>query len=119
MDKSTEKQVGGSHYKDMKIQPVDYIVGNGLSFLEGNVVKYITRHKAKHGAEDIKKVIHYCEMILDIEYKESKHDRTGEISGNRDTISAATLSSAYSIDFNPEWEVRGDRYSVYGDWTGD
>ncbi len=71
---SRDKQVGGSHYKDMKVQPVDYIVGNGLSFLEGNVVKYITRHRAKHGAEDIKKVIHYCEMILETEYKEITDD---------------------------------------------
>ena len=117
MDKATDKQVGGRHYKDMKIQPVDYIVGNGLSFLEGNVVKYITRHKAKHGAEDIKKVIHYCEMILETEYKENNYDRPSETSGNRGTLSAATLSTLYSVDIDTEWEVRDDRFSVYGNWS--
>lgn len=63
-------QVGGNHYKSLKIQPVEYITANGLSFLEGNVVKYITRHKTKGGIADIKKVIHYCQLILSTEYGE-------------------------------------------------
>ena len=45
--KATLKQVGGSHYKDCKIQPVEYIVGNDLTFLEGNIIKYVTRHRRK------------------------------------------------------------------------
>lgn len=71
------KQVGGGHYKEFGIQPVEYIHANNLSFLEGNVVKYITRHKSKNGIEDIKKVIHYCELIIELEYnqkKETKND---------------------------------------------
>ncbi len=66
---ATERQVGGNHYKSCKIQPVDYIVENNLTFLEGNVVKYITRHRRKgEGASDIEKVIHYCELILEKDY---------------------------------------------------
>ena len=66
---ATERQVGGNHYKSCKIQPVDYIVENNLTFLEGNVVKYITRHRRKgEGAKDIEKVIHYCELILEKDY---------------------------------------------------
>lgn len=68
MTKATETQVGGSHYKDMGIQPVSYIHANKLSFLEGNVVKYITRHKAKNGRADVEKAIHYCQLILELEY---------------------------------------------------
>lgn len=64
------KQVGGQHYKDMKIQPVEFITANELSFLEGNVVKYISRHHAKNGADDVKKAIHYCELILKTVYGE-------------------------------------------------
>ena len=64
-------QVGGGHYKDMKIQPVEYIHANNLSFLEGNVVKYITRHKTKNKAQDIRKIIHYCTLILQLEYNET------------------------------------------------
>ena len=62
------KQVGGKHYADMKIQPVEFITANELGFLEGNVVKYICRHHAKNGAEDIKKAIHYCELLLQTKY---------------------------------------------------
>ena len=70
--KASEKQIGGSHYKDCAIQPVDYIVENKLDFLEGNVVKYITRHKTKNGIEDIRKVIHYAELILEKKYGKEK-----------------------------------------------
>ena len=70
--KASDKQIGGNHYKDCAIQPVDYIVKNNLDFLEGNVVKYITRHKTKNGIEDIRKVIHYAELILELKYGERK-----------------------------------------------
>ena len=54
MKTPTENQVGGTHYKECKIQPVEYIHANGLGFLEGNIVKYITRHRTKgEGALDI------------------------------------------------------------------
>lgn len=65
-----EAQVGGNHYKDLKIQPIEFIHANNLDFLVGNVVKYVVRAKNKNGAEDIKKAIHYCQLILDLEYGE-------------------------------------------------
>lgn len=61
-------QVGGTHYKGFAIQPVEYIHANKLGFCEGNVVKYITRHAAKNGADDIRKVIHYCQLLLELQY---------------------------------------------------
>jgi hypothetical protein len=70
---SLNKQEGGQHYKDKAIQPIVYIHANGLGFCEGNVVKYITRHKEKNGAEDIRKVIHYCELLLELEYKNASN----------------------------------------------
>lgn len=63
-------QVGGDHYKRMKIQPTEYCIANGLNFAEGNIVKYATRHRSKGGAEDIKKLIHYAQLILKHEYGE-------------------------------------------------
>ena len=63
-------QIGGEHYKQQGIQPVEYIVANNLTFLEGNVIKYTTRHRAKGKADDIRKVIHYAQMILELEYGE-------------------------------------------------
>jgi hypothetical protein len=67
-DKSLDSQVGGNHYRNFMIQPAEYISANGLSFFEGNIIKYITRHKSKGGAEDIKKIIQYAEMILEFDY---------------------------------------------------
>lgn len=58
-----EQQVGGDHYKKMKIQPLEYILANGLGFCEGNIVKYITRYGTKGGVEDIDKVIHYAQLL--------------------------------------------------------
>lgn len=63
------KQVGGSHYKDNAIQPIEYIVSNNLGFCEGNVVKYITRYAAKGGVQDLDKVIHYVELLKELKYE--------------------------------------------------
>ena len=65
---SLEKQVGCKHYRCMKIQPAQFITENKLLFAEGNAIKYICRHKFKGKAEDIKKAIHYLEMILERDY---------------------------------------------------
>lgn len=65
--KEAAKQVGGSHYQ-LPIQPIDYILKNKLGYCEANVIKYVTRHANKNGAEDIRKAIHYLEMILENDY---------------------------------------------------
>jgi len=65
--KATDKQIGGSHY-DMAIQPIDFIVKNGLDFCEGNVIKYVCRHEFKNGVEDIDKAIHYLELLKELKY---------------------------------------------------
>lgn len=68
-------QEGGSHYKGMTIQPIDYIIQNDLDYLQGNVIKYVTRHKHKNGAEDIRKAIHYLNFILEMQYGEKNESR--------------------------------------------
>lgn len=68
--KALDSQEGGIHYMNMAIQPVEYIMANDLGYLEGCVLKYISRHNAKNGAEDIRKAIHYCQLILELQYKE-------------------------------------------------
>jgi len=60
----TQHQEGGSHYKDMAIQPIEYILSNNLGYLEGNVVKYVSRHQSKGGKQDILKAIHYLQFII-------------------------------------------------------
>ena len=67
-----EKQEGGSHYKDLPIQPVEFCQRNRLGFCESSVVKYVTRHRSKNGAQDIRKAIHFLELLLELEYQEDK-----------------------------------------------
>lgn len=62
-------QVGGNHYK-LPIEPIDFIHANGMPFMDGNIVKYISRHRRKNGAEDIRKIKEYCDLILELEYGE-------------------------------------------------
>jgi len=63
-----DKQIGGSHYKDMKIQPSEFINKNDLPFAEGNAIKYICRHKHKGERQDLEKAKHYIDMILERDY---------------------------------------------------
>jgi hypothetical protein len=67
---ATNMQVGGSHYLEMPITPTEYIIANDMGWLEGNAVKYISRHKRKNGRQDIEKAIHYCHLILEHFYKD-------------------------------------------------
>jgi|TARA_R100001460_G_scaffold67650_3_gene108080 hypothetical protein len=66
--KSLDKQISGTHYKKLKIQPAKFINENKILFAEGCVIKYVCRHQSKNGKEDILKAIHYLEMILDRDY---------------------------------------------------
>jgi|TARA_R110000796_G_scaffold116070_2_gene228519 hypothetical protein len=61
----TKRQEGGDHYSKHKIQPYTFIQTNGLSFFQGNVIKYVVRYKDKNGIEDLKKIIHYCELEIE------------------------------------------------------
>ena len=71
-NKTSDSQVGGSHYKDMLIQPLEYIIANKLSFCEGNVVKYVSRWKNKNGIEDLRKARHYLDMLIEQEIDGNK-----------------------------------------------
>ncbi len=63
-------QVGGDHYKKYKIQPVEYIHANGIEFMPGCAIKYLSRYKDKGGADDVRKALHFCKLILELEYGE-------------------------------------------------
>ena len=64
-----DKQESGNHYKDKGIQPIVYIHANNLGFCEGNVVKYVTRWRDKGGEADLRKAIHYLELLIQLETK--------------------------------------------------
>lgn len=65
---SLNEQIGGSHYRDMPIQPVVFITRNGLNFLEGSIVKRVCRHRRKNGREDLLKARHEIDLLLEMEY---------------------------------------------------
>lgn len=69
---SLKVQVGGSHYKGFVIQPVEFIEKNGLSFLEGCIIKRICRHAGKNGIEDLEKAKHEIDMLIDLYYAENR-----------------------------------------------
>ena len=73
-NKALDTQIGGGHYKDMKIQPIEYTLANNLGFCEGNVIKYISRYKAKNGVEDLQKAKHYIDLLINQIESEDKKD---------------------------------------------
>jgi hypothetical protein len=66
-------QVGGAHYKDKKIQPVEFIHANNLGFLEGCIVKRITRWRNKNGIEDLEKIKHEVDLLIAMEKKHGRN----------------------------------------------
>ena len=62
---ANDRQVSGSHYQT-EIQPWDFIIANGLNFLEGNIVKYVIRHKKKGGLNDLYKAQHYIDKLIEV-----------------------------------------------------
>lgn len=81
-----DTQIGGDHYKDMAIQPAEYIVKNGLGFLEGMVIKYVSRWEKKGGIEDLEKAIHCLQLLVEMKRP----------AGNRMTLEEAMRQSKYS-----------------------
>ena len=63
------EQIGGSHYKNLAIQPVEFIHKNGLNYIVGNIIKYCCRYQEKSGIEDLKKARHYLDILIEMEEK--------------------------------------------------
>lgn len=64
-----DTQVAGDHYKTLAIQPVEYIHANGLPFIEGSVVKYVSRWRSKGGIKDLEKARHFIELLIELEQR--------------------------------------------------
>lgn len=72
---ANDYQIGGSHYKNKGIQPIEYIMGNRLGFCEGNVIKYVSRWRDKNGLDDLLKAKHYLEFLIE----EVRDDRNNDM----------------------------------------
>jgi hypothetical protein len=69
-ERATDKQIGGKHYKEYKIQPIEFIVANKLDFIQGNIIKYCLRDKSgENPDEKWNKIIHYCELAKELQNK--------------------------------------------------
>jgi len=68
-DSALDRQIGGDHYKNFVIQPVEFIQKNGLSFLVGCVIKRICRYNKPggKGKQDLDKIKHEIDLIAEIE----------------------------------------------------
>jgi len=60
-----QQQVGGHHYKNMVIQPLEFILANNLPYAEGCVIKYVSRWRSKNGVEDLMKARHYLDVLIE------------------------------------------------------
>src|SRR5690606_39015465 len=76
-------QEGGDHYKLFATQPSGFFEPNRLGFADGNVFKYVCRHETKGGADDLRKAIHYLELLLELRYGEKRRSRSSDGSGCR------------------------------------
>ena len=95
--KHSDKQIGGEHYKHMKIQVTEFVAANDILFIEGNVIKYVCRHAHKNGKEDVLKAIHYLNLLIEYHY---------ESNDVREPVQEAGLPHADSA--SPESNQRGE-----------
>lgn len=66
MSEANNIQIGGRHYKTQGIEPWDFIYSNNIGFLEGNVIKYVSRYKEKNGLVDLQKAQHYLQKLIEV-----------------------------------------------------
>lgn len=123
MGKAIEKQVGGLHYKEMKIQPIEFIQENGFGFCEGNIIKYVSRYRFKNGVEDLKKARHYLEILIE----STKDSETVDFSEVPDPVSIEHRSDevVFKVSSTDEFFAivanllsRGYRWTGGGNETG-
>ena len=70
------EQVGGGHYKDMAIQPIEFCQRNRLGYAESLAIKYLCRHGKKNGKQDLEKAIHCINLLIELEYPEEDYYKT-------------------------------------------
>ena len=97
------KQEGGTHYKDMPIQPIEFITKNKLDWYQGNIVKYASRHHSKGGADDLRKVIHYAELALEAQYGEAEKQAETELLTRLEKENHALHAEAVKLTIDDDW----------------
>lgn len=114
------RQEGGGHYKDFAIQPIEFIHANSIPFLEGNVIKYVVRHKLKNGIEDLKKAKHYIDLLIQLEYESGSGNNensketqsTGTASGTIYMCSADLPKTVSTTISEPKWTTHTPPFDI-------
>jgi hypothetical protein len=86
MQNPLDIQVDGDHYKQFKIQPIEFILANDLDYIQGNVIKYICRYKFKGGVKDLEKIKHYVDILISEQNKEQPMYEINPDTGERRRI---------------------------------
>lgn len=126
---ANESQVGGTHYNKRQIQPWDYIVANDLGFLEGSIIKYVTRYRDKNGIQDLEKAKHFLEKLIEVQRGQFKDTSSAlKKALTKDTVQAKIVITVreggkelklVNIYFNDYSEEHGGyRYVGYDLATG-
>lgn len=102
-----DNQVGGQHYKGCRYQPVKFSADLNLNFIQGNIVKYVTRYKEKNGLQDLKKVYHYAQLGQEL------RPRNFALFRGTDEY----IERYYTLNSLPYLEGRIVYSAVYQDWT--
>lgn len=84
--KALETQIGGNHYKDMNIQPLEFIMANNMPYCEANIIKYVCRYKSKNGLQDLLKARHYLDILIEHDQRRTKSGDSEEGSGVSNTL---------------------------------
>ena len=119
--KPSDCQIGGNHYKDFAIQPAEFIQRNNIDWLSGNIIKYACRHAAKHGADDVRKIIHYAQLLLEWQYGEPSDfysdSPPGDSQSSSEDISSGTGDSPDDRS-SPDTGIYGGVCGLYRDMPG-
>lgn len=67
--KVLDSQVGGSHYKCLPYQPVEFCARTQMNFIQGSIIKYVSRHRQKNGLQDLQKALHFAELAIELKPK--------------------------------------------------
>ena len=88
---ANEEQHGGRHYITKPIQPWDYIIANQMGYLEGNIIKYISRYKDKGGIDDLIKASHYLEKLIEVTINE----RVQEVADSKTVVAGEETNQVW------------------------
>ena len=88
---ANEEQVGGRHYIEKAIQPWDYIIANKMGYLEGNIIKYVSRYKEKNGVEDLIKAAHYLDKLIEV----TRNERVSKVTDGKTVVAGEETNQVW------------------------